>query len=99
MVGTKSNPESIFQSKEKEMEMAMVFHPVVVVNLTEETPYQGGFHRPLVVEVPHSYTGRELAKSRTSVRLVSNQIAACAGGKQKPLERHMEARSAWTGQI
>ena len=49
MVGTKSNPENIFQTKEKEMEMAMVFHPVVVVNLTEETPYQGGDHRLLIV--------------------------------------------------
>ena len=26
--------------------------------------------------------GRELAKSRTTAKLVTNQIAACAGGKQ-----------------
>ena len=49
-VGTKSNPENIYQSfQEKEMEMAMVFHPTMVVNLTEETPYQGGDHRLLIV--------------------------------------------------
>lgn len=49
MVGTKSNAENIFQSKEKEIEMVMVFGPIVVVNLTEEIRYQGEDHRPLTV--------------------------------------------------
>ena len=41
MVGTKSNPENISQSKEKEIEMVMVFGPIVVVNLTEEIRARG----------------------------------------------------------